>query len=280
MPSQTSCFSLEDQFAEARENVESFGFALLTDVFSTAELDRLQAQVEAAVHSENTSSRIKSQSGVAYAARNLLDSVELTRTLWKKPQLLRFLEALTGPRVGLVRGLYFDKHPQRTWSLGWHKDLTIAVEDNEAYRRLRAQDANQRLTSRFSKPTRKSGVAHVEADQELLKRMLTLRIRLDPVTESNGPLEVIPGSHSSKESDAEALPSRRVFSERGGVLAMRPLISHASGSSLPGTQQHRRIVHLEFAPAPELAAGFRWHRFFPGHEFQEKGSNQAAVERS
>ena len=43
---------------------------------------------------------------------------------------------------------------------------------------------------------------------------------------------------------------------RGGILAFRPLLLHASS---PARQpRHRRVVHLEFA-AVELAGGLEWH---------------------
>jgi len=47
----------------------------------------------------------------------------------------------------------------------------------------------------------------------------------------------------------------------GDVLAMRPLVSHSSGASTPGTQRHRRVLHLEFAGCEELPDGFCWHDF-------------------
>jgi hypothetical protein len=47
---------------------------------------------------------------------------------------------------------------------------------------------------------------------------------------------------------------------RHGVLCW----PHNSGRSHAGTARHRRILHLEFAAAPELPKGFAWHTFRPG----------------
>ncbi len=47
----------------------------------------------------------------------------------------------------------------------------------------------------------KAGVPHVIASDSLLRQMLTLRIHLDDVTDENGPLRVIPGSHIASDSD-------------------------------------------------------------------------------
>src|SRR5699024_10016906 len=93
------------------------------------------------------------------------------------------LTAILGPNFGLVRVLFFDKPPERTWSLPWHKDLTIAVRRNDL------------PSKRFTKPTVKAGIPHVEAPLEILDRMLTARVHLDPATADNGALKVAPGSH-------------------------------------------------------------------------------------
>jgi ectoine hydroxylase-related dioxygenase (phytanoyl-CoA dioxygenase family) len=128
--------------------------------------------------------------------------------------------------------------------------LTVAVRD-------------QTLPSeQFRKPTLKAGVPHVEAPCTLLERMLTLRIHLDDVTDENGPLRVVPGSHrSGKETVASPAEPAVIHARSGDVLAMRPLVSHSSGASTPGTHRHRRVLHLEFAGCEELPDGFRWHDF-------------------
>src|SRR5262249_11408360 len=137
---------------------------------------------------------------------------------------------------GLVRVLYFDKPPGQSWALPWHKDLTIAVRDNAL------------PSERFGKPTRKAGVPHVEAPESVLAGMVTARIHLDDVTDENGPLKVVPGSHRAGKglalADAEV---RTVYAGAGDVLLMRPLVAHCSNRSLPETRRHRRILHLEFA---------------------------------
>ena len=151
---------------------------------------------------------------------------------------------------GLVRALFFDKPPDRTWNLTWHKDTSVAVKDNSI------------RSASFSRPTTKAAVPHLIAADEVLHQMLTLRIHLDEVTDDNGPLEVIPGSHVSSDSDGVGVAGAVTIHARvGDVLAMRPLVSHASGSSAEGTRRHRRILHLEFAASPVLPDGMQWHDF-------------------
>lgn len=186
-----------------------------------------------------------------YAARNVLSIWPMAVTVWRRPPLLETLAALLGPHAGLVRGLYFDKPPERSWALPWHKDLTVAVRDNQ-------------LPSRaFCKPTVKANVPHVEAPLEVLERMATLRVHLDDVTDDNGPLRVIAGSHrSGKAMPTGDVAPTSILARAGDVLVMRPLLAHASNLSHPDCQHHRRILHLEFGHR-DLPDGYRWFEFWP-----------------
>jgi hypothetical protein len=75
-------------------------------------------------------------------------------------------------------------------------------------------------------------------------------------------LRVLPGSHLLGELDpqhVEALAKETAavacIGPSGSVLAMRPLLLHASS---PASQPvHRRVVHLEYASEP-LPGGLRW----------------------
>jgi ectoine hydroxylase-related dioxygenase (phytanoyl-CoA dioxygenase family) len=158
--------------------------------------------------------------------------------------------AVLGDGFGLVRVLFFDKPPDRTWSLPWHKDLTIAVRDN-------------RLPSnRFCHPTTKVGVPHVEAPVELLATMLTVRIHLDPMTEENGPLRLLPGSHrDGKAMRLNVVSAYTLNVSPGDVLLVRPLVTHCSAPSNSQTLLHRRVLHLEFAASPSLPDGYAWHDY-------------------
>lgn len=228
-------------------SIAEYGFATIDKVYSALEISKLLQQIELAIAKE--SSNIKCSLGETYAARNLGQENPALIDCWKKPELVRLLTLVLGDRVGLFRILYFDKHPNRTWSLPWHKDMTIAVKDCSL------------PSSNFSKPTRKSGVDHVEASSEILEQMLTLRIHLDDVTDDNGPLEVVVGSHKNGKEPAAGNERTKILVGAGDVLAMRPLLSHMSGSSTEGTTRHRRVLHLEFAGQQKLPDGFEWHMF-------------------
>ncbi len=251
----------------AVQKIDEQGFALVVGAIPTAEIDRLTLGIEMVMSADDQSTAaMRSRSGVVYAARNVLDLLPLAADCWRVRPLTDLLLTVLGSEFGLVRGLFFDKPPTRSWSLPWHRDQTIAVAEHVT------------PLGQFSRPTVKAGVPHVVAPNEVLKQILPLRIHLDDVTEENGPLQVIPGSHQLARSKVAVAdkplgrggfladqPAVAILAQRGDVLAMRPLVCHASGDSRPGTARHRRILHLEFAASPCLPDGFRWQQFIAGY---------------
>jgi ectoine hydroxylase-related dioxygenase (phytanoyl-CoA dioxygenase family) len=236
------------------EELQRDGFALLPAALTAEAVAELTGEIEQSLASEtNEAVALRNRAGI-YGARNILDICPAARDAWRVPALLELLTLVLGKDFGLVRGLYFDKPPEKSWSLPWHQDLTIAVKDN-------------RLPSeKFRRPTIKAGVPHVEAPPEVLMRMLTLRIHLDDVTLENGPLRVLPGTHmgvgnADRPAEAGTPTETTILAQAGDVLAMRPLLFHSSSVSSPGNTQHRRILHLEFAADEDLPDGYAWRQF-------------------
>ena len=229
------------------------GFTLIPGVFTLAQIDAICSGLKEAFQAQADAVAIRSDAGSIYAARNVLSIWPAAAIAWQQPPLPELLTGLLGPAYGLVRGLFFDKLPEQTWALPWHKDLTIAVREHRS------------PTGRFCHPTRKAGVAHVEAPEDVLQAMLTLRIHLDDVTDQNGPMQVIPGSHrTGKAMHLDESRCRGILVRRGDVLLIRPLVAHNSAPSDPANRRHRRILHLEFAGQPELSDGYAWHTFLAG----------------
>lgn len=233
--------------ADHQTEIERDGFTIIENVLDDPAIEQWIAKLELLFSTDQDA--IKNREGAVYAARNILSSLPECGDVASVSVLSRLLTETLGSEFGLVRGLFFDKHPDRTWSLPWHKDLTIAVKDHSL------------ASSHFGKPTMKSGVPHVEASESVLENMLTLRIHLDDVTDENGPLEVAVGSHSNGKRPDHSHDVRKILVDAGDVLAMRPMISHASASSACDTQRHRRILHLEYAGSRELPDGFEWYQF-------------------
>jgi hypothetical protein len=245
---------LDVSLSEAVDEINRLGFAILKSALPYEDIDPAKAALVAELERTDLAGSWLESRGVVYAARNLLAGPPVIANLWRTPALIELLSRVLGPEFGIVRGLYFDKPPERSWSLPWHKDLSIAVVDNSL------------PSERFSNPTLKAGVPHVVAPADVLERMLTLRIHLDDATDENGPLQVIPGSHhAANEASVDMPPPVTIYAKCGDVLAMRPLLSHASGNSVSGTKLHRRIVHFEFASSDLLPDGYAWHTFLTGN---------------
>ncbi len=236
---------MDDDSTSAISQLHRLGYVVLTGVFAEPQMAALARRLSSALRSDKPS--VLRSRGETYGSRDLISLLPEVCEIPRHPRLLDVITSVLGSEAGLVRALYFDKPPERSWSLPWHKDRTIAVKDH-------AQPS-----SHFSKPTMKAGIPHVEAPESLLERMLTLRVHLDPMTADNGPLSVIPGSHIVAHDAAS--PPVELHASSGDVLAMRPLLSHSSSLPTKGTALHRRVIHLEFAPSEDLPDGYAWHSF-------------------
>lgn len=235
---------------------EEQGYATLPKIYSRDDVDTMTQELERRLSLNDDAVR----SGEAvYAARDLLRLCPAVIDWWRKPTLVDFVGMILGEDAGLVRGLLFDKPPEQSWAVPWHKDRSIVIQPPST------------LSDRYSMPRCKAGLWHCEPPETLLQQMLSLRIHLDPSTAENGPLSVVAGSHCSGPQGEVV----QLLAERGDVIAMRPLIDHASPRSEPGSTLHRRVIHLEFAADPRLPDGYHWHEFHPVHTAAVKSGDAA-----
>jgi len=230
------------------ELIDRDGFAMLKGIFSPLVAQQLGAELERAILNDAEHQSAISRGETLIAARNVLEVYPAARTLWHRPPLDVILKEVLGENLGLMRGLYFDKPPQKSWSLPWHQDRVIAVKNNKL------------PSSVFGKPTIKAGVPHVEAPIWLSQQIIFARIHLDPMLDENGPLQVMPGSHRANQVQESRAPVT-LYAHPGDVLLMRPLVFHRSSESLPMTNLHRRVLQLEFTGCPVLPDGYQWHTF-------------------
>ena len=158
-------------------------------------------------------------------------------------------QSLLGPAARAVSAKFFDKSPERNWSLAWHQDRTIAV-------RARAHVAG------FTDWTVKSGLHHCVPPFGYLARTLTLRIHLDDAGEANAPLLVAPGSHRLgriAEPEISAALARcgtqTCLAATGDVWACATPILHASEAARAPTR--RRVLQLLYS-AEALPPPLEW----------------------
>lgn len=110
--------------------------------------------------------------------------------------------------------------------------------------------------------SRKEGMTFVQASDELLSSMLALRLHIDDSSEDKGPLRVIPATQLSGTLLPDRIdfvrlscPDQNLTVDRGGVIAMRPLLLHASSKS--STTYSRRVLHFVLGP-PSPSNGLQW----------------------
>lgn len=223
------------------------GWCVLPQAIEPVRLARLIGLTDRLVDSADDG--VRRSAGAVYAARNVIEVVPEILDAWRSPTLVSFVKQRLGVETGLVRVLYFDKPPEQTWALPWHKDLLIAVQP--------FQEATG-----YSPPRLRAGVPHSEPPLEVLESMLTLRLHLDEITVENGPLQIAAGSHrTGKALQMEGFERHTICTAAGDVLAMTPLLAHSSGRSNPLTSRHRRVLHLEFSHLRHLPESVHWHCF-------------------
>ena len=233
--------------AAAVRAVEQEGFALLEQAYDETALAALDAALAPAVDAGKVA-----RSGGTFAARNVLRAAPGVADAWRTDLLADLVARTLGGSAGLVMATFFDKPPGDSWAVPYHKDLTIAVKPGRVD------------SSLFSLPRLRDGVAVVEAPLSVLRGMLTLRVHLDPTDRDNGPLRVLVGSHATgKTLRVEGFDAAPVYAAAGDVLALRPLLAHASGHARPGVDRHRRVLQLTFAGREDLPDGYRWDQFVP-----------------
>jgi len=148
-----------------------------------------------------------------------------------------------------VRVVAFDKTPEINWSVAWHQDRTIAVQE-----RLDVDG--------FGPWSTKDDIIHVEPPVAILEGMVTLRLHLDDCGEDNAPLKVALGSHTLGlvPADQAAKVANRCevltcLAEAGDVWAYATLILHASERSR--SDGRRRVLQVDYA-ACDLPGGLVW----------------------
>ena len=182
----------------------------------------------------------RSRAGV----RHLL-SVDAVRHIANDPRLLSIAANVIGISAIPFKATLFDKSPAANWLVVWHQDTALPMRE--------------RITAPGWGPwSTKGGVLYAHAPAWALEQVVALRVSLDDSTATNGPLRVLPGTHTSgvlTDDEIAGLAKGALAVDcvvpRGGVVAMRPLTIHASSNSTDAAP--RRVLHIEYARALDLA---------------------------
>src|SRR5437899_2963288 len=220
-----------------QRSVEEHGFAIIPDVLAGEDISRLSGDLaDAQLH--------RSRAGVRHALRN-----PAVAGLAQDSRLLRIAKGVLGSKAFPFRATLFDKSPASNWLVVWHQDTALPLQE-------------RREIPGWGPWSVKEGVNYAQAPASALSQVLALRVHLDDSTAENGPLRVLPGTHTLGVLTDEALHdlSTRIavvdcLVPRGGLLAMLPLIVHASSKSQ--SEAPRRVLHIEYASSMNIADGLK-----------------------
>jgi ectoine hydroxylase-related dioxygenase (phytanoyl-CoA dioxygenase family) len=213
--------------------IDADGFAILPTVFSRAYVDRI-------LHEVIQLSPARSRAGVRHALA-LNPVAEIAR----HSLLIEIARGVLGDDALPYRATLFEKSAAANWLVVWHQDTALPLRS--------------RLDVHGWGPwSVKERVLYAHAPTSALSQVLALRVHLDNSTADNGPLRVLPRTHnlgvlsdcSIHELSTRIAPFDCV-APKGGVVAMRPLIVHASSKS--PIEMPRRVVHIEYAASESIA---------------------------
>ena len=143
----------------------------------------------------------------------------------------------------------FNKTGKANWLVPWHQDTALPLERFDS-------------GGDWGSWSTKCGIDYVHAPAWALERIVALRIQLDNADLKSGPLRVIEFSNKYGVLNSEQLNAQvRAGKERvlltsiGGVIAMSPLLIHASSKAI--RNKPRRVLHIEYADSLELGSNIR-----------------------
>lgn len=203
------------------------GFAVVPGVLDEFEIAELAKRLD-------YSALPRSRAGIRHAMKDR-GVVAVARNA----RLLQLGQQVLGDDAFPFRATLFDKSPQANWLVVWHQDTALPLRE-------------RRDTSGWGPWSIKDGVHYAHAPADALEKILALRLHLDDSHANNGPLRVLPSTHtlgvlSDKQLHdlSEKISAVDCLVRRGGIVAMRPLVVHASSKSQ--SDQARRVLHIEYA---------------------------------
>jgi ectoine hydroxylase-related dioxygenase (phytanoyl-CoA dioxygenase family) len=217
--------------------IDRTGFALLHDVLSPELIERTLEEIE-------YSSPHRSRAGV----RHVL-GVSPVAKLSRCPQLINVAREVLGADAIPFRATLFEKTHAANWMVVWHQDTALPLRERHEL-------------PGWGPWSVKEGITYAHAPSAALSQVLALRIHFDHSTSANGPLRVLPGTHELgvlsddqiHDLSKQVTPVDCVI-PKGGVVAMRPLVVHASSKSQ--VEMPRRVLHIEYAASEAIAAPLR-----------------------
>ena len=218
-----------------RQQVEELGFAVMPGIF---EEDRITLLAENLAAAKLRRSRGGVRHALGYSA---------VASLANDPQLLEIARHILDMNAYPFRATMFEKTTDANWLVVWHQDTALPLRRREE-------------TPGCGPWSIKEGVIYAHAPATALSQVLALRVHLDDSTSQNGPLRVLPATHtlgvlSDEEIHqiAQEVAPAECCVPRGGIVAMKPLVVHSSSKSQ--SECARRVLDIEYAANTAIAGG-------------------------
>jgi Phytanoyl-CoA dioxygenase (PhyH) len=133
-------------------------------------------------------------------ARHLM-RYPIVQQLARDPRLLTIAARFVGATSVPYRATLFDKSSARNWLVVWHQDTTLPLRE-------------RRDAPGWGPWSVKPGITCAQAPAAPLSRVIALRLHIDDSRADNGPLRVLPGTHTMgvcpmQKSDDSLETSRR-----------------------------------------------------------------------
>src|SRR5579864_1733847 len=169
-----------DKSKPQQERIASDGFVMIPCVLPEREIADLQAMLD-------QSELPRSRAGMRHAMKNA--SVAL---LAGDPRLFAIAQEVVGSGAIPFRATLFDKSPMSNWLVVWHQDTALPLQE-------------RRDVPGWGPWSIKDGVNYAHAPASALEQVLALRLHLDDSVADNGPLRVLPGTHTHGVLNDDAL---------------------------------------------------------------------------
>jgi len=210
-----------------RNDVERLGFSIIPEAFALNDMAGFVTDLEA-------DPLPCTRAGIRHAMRH-----PAVTKLANNPRLLEIARTILGDAAIPFRATLFDKSQASNWLVVWHQDTALPLQQRSE-------------VSGWGPWSIKDGVNYAHAPAAALSNVLALRVHLDDSMARNGPLRVLPGTHTRGVLTDETIHELATqisavdcIVPAGGILAMKPLLVHSSSKSLE--KARRRVLHIEYA---------------------------------
>jgi ectoine hydroxylase-related dioxygenase (phytanoyl-CoA dioxygenase family) len=226
---------VQEPIKMSKNGISEKGYSIYPHVFSPEDISEFFVSL-------NSAHILRSRAGIRHALRH-----PCVAELANRKQLLDIARTILGETTSPFRATLFDKSQASNWLVVWHQDTALPLQE-------------RREVAGWGPWSVKDAVTYAHAPAATLSKVVALRVHLDDSTAQNGPLRVLPGTHTQGVLSDDAIhqlaskisPVECII-PAGGILAMRPLLVHSSSKSIATIP--RRVLHIEFIASRSVGDG-------------------------